>query len=158
LLFQDEVFEGAVCLNAFEHYREPDRAMQEIRLVLKPGGRFFMHTAFLQPFHKAPHRYYNCTEFRLRYWLRDFNMDCIRVSPNLNLVYALSSLASATEAVFTATVSPQTAALLPSMDSRLRLFLANPESRKSALWNFFYDLLSSVQHKLVAGWEEIATK
>jgi len=137
LLFQDEVFEGVVCLNAFEHYREPDRAMQEIRRVLKPGGRFFMHTAFLQPFHKAPHRYYNCTEFGLRHWLRDFNMDCIRVSPNLNLVYALSSLASATEAVFTATVSPQTAALLPSMDSRLRLFLAKSRVQEISFMEFF---------------------
>ena len=144
---------------AFEHYREPDRAMQEIRRVLKPGGRFFMHTAFLQPLHEAPHHYYNCTEFGLRHWLRDFNVDCIRVSPNLNPVYALSWLASKTEAAFTATVSPQTAVAFA--EARIRDFASfwrNPESWKSSLWNSFYDLPPAAQHKLAAGWEAIATK
>jgi SAM-dependent methyltransferase len=159
LPFKDQVFESVICLNAFEHYREPEIAMDEIWRVLKTGGRLFLHTAFLQPLHEAPHHYYNCTEFGLRHWLRRFHVSTIRVSENLNPVYALSWLASELEFGFGQGVSAKAAKAF--RDARVCEFVnfwRDKSSHTSPLWTAFYALPPNIQEKLAAGWEAIAEK
>lgn len=159
LPFQDEVFDAVVCLNAFEHYREPDAAMAEVRRVLKPGGRFFLHTAFLQPLHEAPHHYYNCTEFGLRHWMRHFDVEYVRVSDNFNPAFALSWLASEAEFGFRELSNEAAAAFSDAATKDLAEFWRNPASRDgSELWKLFYRLPPSIQHRLAAGWEALGRK
>jgi len=38
----DESVDGVFCVDAFEHFPEPDRAAAEIRRVLRPGGFFYL--------------------------------------------------------------------------------------------------------------------
>ncbi|MCV6594961.1 MAG: methyltransferase domain-containing protein [Silicimonas sp.] len=45
----------------FEHLHTPWVAAAEIARTLKPGGRAFIHTPFLQPYHGFPHHYQNFT-------------------------------------------------------------------------------------------------
>ena len=159
LPFKEQMFEAVVCMNAFEHYREPDRAMAEIRRILKPGGRLFLHTAFLQPLHEAPHHYYNCTEFGLRQWLRDFENSDVRVSSNFNPAYTLSWLASEMEAAFREGVSEEAARLFGEARMReLMVFWRDPGTRTSPLWSLFYMLPEAMQRRFAAGWEAEATK
>ena len=159
LPFHDEVFEAVVCLNAFEHYREPDLAMDEVRRVLKPGGRLFLHTAFLQPLHEAPHHYYNCTEFGLKHWLRKFDTQEIRVSENFNPAYVLSWLASDMEFEFRSAVSEEAAELFNKATMQeFSVFWRDPASRSSELWSIFQRLPLPVQRRFAAGWEAVATK
>jgi SAM-dependent methyltransferase len=42
LPFADASFDLALCVDAFEHFPNPDRAAREIRRVLRPGGVFFL--------------------------------------------------------------------------------------------------------------------
>lgn len=42
LPFADRSFDAAVCANAFHYFRSPERALTEIRRVLRPGGRFVL--------------------------------------------------------------------------------------------------------------------
>ena len=160
LPFQDEVFEAVVCMNAFEHYREPEKAMQEIRRVLKRGGRFLLHTAFLQPLHEAPHHYYNCTEFGLRHWMRFFDIEHVRVSPNFNPAYVFAWLASEAEFGFRQGVSVQAADLFSNASAiELARFWRDPKLRDSSeLWEVFQRLPDGVQRQLAAGWEAIGRK
>jgi SAM-dependent methyltransferase len=159
LPFKEQVFEAVVCMNAFEHYRKPDAAMAEIRRILKPGGRLYLHTAFLQPLHEAPHHYYNCTEFGLRQWLHDFEGIDIRVSSNFNPVYTLSWLASEVESAFREGVSEDAARrFAEARFGEVMMFWRDGGTRTSPLWRMFYELPEAIQRRFAAGWEARATK
>ena len=42
LPFLDETFDWVVCVNSFHCFREPARALQEMRRVLRPGGQLLL--------------------------------------------------------------------------------------------------------------------
>ena len=160
LPFQDEVFETVVCLNAFEHYRDPHAAMAEIRRVLKRGGRLFVRTAFLQPLHEAPHHYYNCTEFGLRHWMRHFDVEYVRVSSTFNPAFALAWLVSEAEIALRESVSPEAATIFGDAPMKdFAEFWRNPRScETSPVWHLFFRLPRSVQSRIAAGFEALARK
>jgi SAM-dependent methyltransferase len=96
LPFRDESFDRAFAFNVFEHLREPARAAAEVARVLKPGGTVAIHTAFLQAVHEEPAHFYNTTEYGLRRWFAEFEIEKLSVSPNFSpgmmLAYLMSSV------------------------------------------------------------------
>lgn len=157
LPFRDAAFDSVVCLNAFEHYREPTIVASEIRRVLRPGGRLFIHTAFMQPLHEAPYHFFNCTRYGLEEWLRRFAIERIHVSNNLNPVHAFSWLASDLEAAFASSVSEKAAADFHSATVGSFVNLWRDEATRNApLWQAFYRLPQEVQERFAAGWEVLA--
>lgn len=94
LPFEDATFALVVAMNAFEHYRRPDRVAAEIRRVLRPGGLVFVHTAFLQPVHEAPHHYFNATRWGVEAWFEAFESVDLGVSDNLHPGFTLAWLAA----------------------------------------------------------------
>jgi SAM-dependent methyltransferase len=92
LPFPDNLFEAVVTFNTFEHLCDPPQAAREIYRVLKPGGKVLLHTAFLQPLHEPPHHYYNATEYGVRYWFAQFDIESVSVSANFNPGYVLAWL------------------------------------------------------------------
>lgn len=61
LPFADESVDVVHSDAVFEHLHTPWVAAAEIARVLKVGGRAFIHTPFLQPYHGFPHHYQNFT-------------------------------------------------------------------------------------------------
>ena len=94
LPFRDEVFDRVFAFNVFEHLRQPSLAAREIHRVLKPGGLLMLHTAFLQPLHEAPHHYFNATEYGVREWFRDFEIEKCEVSGNFSPGFMLGFLSA----------------------------------------------------------------
>lgn len=94
LPFRDNVFDRVFAFNVFEHLHDPATAAREILRVLKPGGSVALHTAFLQPLHEAPRHFYNATEFGVRQWFSDFEIDQCRVSGNFSPGFTLGFLAA----------------------------------------------------------------
>lgn len=96
LPFRDESFDRVFALNVFEHLQEPARAAAEVARVLKPGGMVAIHTAFLQAVHEEPAHFYNTTEYGLRQWFADFEIEKLSVTPNFSpgvmLAYLMSSI------------------------------------------------------------------
>lgn len=99
LPFADAVFDRVFAFNVFEHLREPRRAAAEILRVLKPGGAVAIHTAFLQALHESPHHFFNATEFGVREWFADFEIDRCDASgnfgPGVMLGFLLTSVMEA---------------------------------------------------------------
>lgn len=70
----DGVFDVVLCTEVLEHLPEPQRAIDEMFRVLKPGGTLLLTTRFLFPIHDAPHDYFRFTKYGLRYLLRRFDI------------------------------------------------------------------------------------
>ncbi len=61
LPFADATFDAVLSLNVLEHVRDPFRCATELARVVRPGGKLYASTPFLQPYHGYPHHYYNMT-------------------------------------------------------------------------------------------------
>lgn len=61
LPYADNSVDVIYCDAVFEHLRRPEIAARELARVLKPGGRSYVSTPFLQPYHGFPHHYQNFT-------------------------------------------------------------------------------------------------
>lgn len=72
--FVSDSFDVVLCTEVLEHLPEPQRAVDEMRRVLKPGGILVLTTRFLFPIHDAPHDYFRYTKYGLRHLLREFEI------------------------------------------------------------------------------------
>jgi SAM-dependent methyltransferase len=94
LPFRDAVFDRVFAFNVFEHLRDPKSAAAEILRVLKPGGSVAIHTAFLQALREEPTHFFNATEFGVREWFSDFEVERCVVSGNFGPGVMLGFLAA----------------------------------------------------------------
>jgi SAM-dependent methyltransferase len=70
----DAMFETVLCTEVLEHLPEPQKAIDEMYRVLRPGGELLLTTRFLFPLHDAPHDYFRYTKYGLRHLLRRFEI------------------------------------------------------------------------------------
>jgi SAM-dependent methyltransferase len=61
LPYADNVVDAVHCEAVLEHLEFPEAAVREMYRVLRPGGRLFAATPFLQAFHGYPDHYQNFT-------------------------------------------------------------------------------------------------
>ena len=159
LPFDDNSFDAAIVMNAFEHYREPDKVAAELRRVLKPGGRLLIHTAFMQPLHERPWHFFNCTRHGLEQWFRDFDVEVLHVSPNFCPNHTLAWLASEAEAALRVEVSKQAGdAFNRATLGELVDIWRDPSKRDVPLWNDFTKLSQPTQEIMAAGFEFVGRK
>lgn len=78
LPFPDKTFEQIVCTEVLEHLHTPEKALNEMWRVLKPGGRLILTTRFIFPIHDAPGDYFRFTEYGLRHLLRGWKIQDFR--------------------------------------------------------------------------------
>lgn len=66
-------FDVVICTEVLEHCHDPQRAVDELRRVLRPGGVCVLSTRFLYPYHGAPKDYFRFTDDGLRHLFRAFS-------------------------------------------------------------------------------------
>lgn len=67
LPFVSASFETVLATQVIEHVPEPDRLLQEINRVLKPGGHLILTAPQYWRLHEVPHDYYRFTPYGLRH-------------------------------------------------------------------------------------------
>ena len=159
LPFADETFDLVVAMNVFEHYADPPAVAAKLHRLLKPGGLVFLHTAFMQPLHEAPHHYYNTTRYGLERWFDGFETVDLDVSPNFSPAFTLSWLASEAEDMLATDISPAAAASFRAATmGRYADYWREPGNRGDADWEVFSRLTPASQERMAAGFEYLGRR
>lgn len=74
LPFRDNTFELILSQAVLEHVKDPQRYVDEMVRVLRPGGLVYIEVAFMQPVHQAPWHFFNVTPFGLAHLCRDLDV------------------------------------------------------------------------------------
>jgi len=77
-MLADASIDAVVMMEVLEHVRRPDRAVGELRRVLKPGGIVIGSTPFLLGIHDQPYDYYRYTLHGLNWLFREFTALTVR--------------------------------------------------------------------------------
>ena len=70
--FRDGEFGCVLCTEVLEHLHTPQMAINEMRRVLRPGGKLILTTRFIFPLHNIPGDYFRFTRYGLAHLLRDW--------------------------------------------------------------------------------------
>lgn len=81
LPFADETFDAALCTQVVEHIPDPEKALTEIRRVIKTGGAAVVTAPHLSRVHDAPADYYRFTIYGLRAKLEEAGWQVVTVQP-----------------------------------------------------------------------------
>jgi uncharacterized protein YbaR (Trm112 family) len=159
LPFADEVFEAVLCLNTFEHLREPRLAAAELLRVMRPGARLVLKTAFLQPVHEEPFHFYNATEYGLLSWFEGFNVERCFVPADMSPAVVLGWLV--TELLHHVGKHAGPRAMNKVEMSTLRewqRFWTDGDARQGDLWEAVQSLPEDIQKRFSAGFQLEAVK
>ncbi|MCP4435902.1 MAG: glycosyltransferase [Actinomycetia bacterium] len=74
LPFADDSFDLVQSQAVLEHVPDPQRAVDEIVRILKPGGLAYFEVAFMQPLHAVPSHYMNVTPHGIEHLCRDLEV------------------------------------------------------------------------------------
>jgi len=65
-------FSLIISTEMLEHVRDPQKAIDEMQRLLKPGGKVVLTTRFTYPIHEAPDDYYRFTRYGLSHLFRNW--------------------------------------------------------------------------------------
>src|SRR5262249_51314124 len=159
LPFADGVFEAVLCLNTFEHLRDPRGAAAELLRVMRPGGRLVLKTAFLQPVPEEPYHLYDATRYGLLAWFENFRVERCFVPADMSPALALGWFA--TDLLHYAGMHGGAAAngkLASSTLAEWRLMWVDANARRGDLWDAVQSLPEEMQGRLSAGFQLEAVK
>lgn len=154
LPFDDAVFDAAIVLNAFEHYRDPQQVVAELHRVLKPRGKLLVVTAFMQPLHEKPWHFFNCTRYGLEAWFKDFQDQTVHVGGYVSPSFSIGWMASEIEAALRHELGD--AAAITFLESRVGDFVGafrDPALREQPAWIDLSRLSQAAQEITAAGFE-----
>jgi SAM-dependent methyltransferase len=70
----DNSVDAFICESMLEHVQQPQQVINEIRRVLRPGGKLLLVTPWMYPFHEAPGDYMRFSESALTSMLHGFHL------------------------------------------------------------------------------------
>ncbi len=87
--FKDAAFDIVLCISVLEHLEEPAKAIEEMKRVLKPGGKIIVSVPFMYPIHESPGDYWRFTKFGLKSLFKDWETEKIIAETNTQEAFAV---------------------------------------------------------------------
>lgn len=79
--FENQSFDFVLCTQVLEHVRKPEKVIQEISRILKPGGLLFLTVPQSWEEHEQPYDYYRFTQFALLALAEDNHLEVVEINP-----------------------------------------------------------------------------
>jgi len=84
---KDNLFHSIFFLEVLEHVKNPFKAIEEIKRLLKPGGELILSVPFVYPEHDIPHDYFRFTKYGIKLLLKDF--DIIKIEKRSDFIHTI---------------------------------------------------------------------
>jgi len=81
-IFPDESFDAVLCLSVLEHLKDPKKAVNEIKRVLKKGGVAIVSAPFIMTLHDTPADYWRFTKYGLAELFKEF--ETVELNDNMD--------------------------------------------------------------------------
>lgn len=81
LPFPDKTFDTILLSDVLEHISEPVKLWYEMERILRPGGSLVLNVPFFYKLHEIPHDYFRYTEFALRKFAANCNLNIVVLEP-----------------------------------------------------------------------------
>jgi SAM-dependent methyltransferase len=92
LPYADNSVDSIYCEAVFEHLHTPVKAAHEMFRVLRRGGKAFVCTPFLQPYHGYPHHYQNYTLTGHKHLFESTGFNIVEAGPCVGPSYTMMQM------------------------------------------------------------------
>ena len=93
--FDGKKFDSLVANEVFEHVFNPDRFLQEIQRVLKPGGKLLLTMPFVWDEHEQPHDFARYSSFGIRHLLEKHGFEIVEQRKSMDDIRVIFQLINA---------------------------------------------------------------
>ena len=93
--FDGENFDSLVANEVFEHVFNPDRFLQEVHRVLKPGGKLLLTMPFVWDEHEQPHDFARYSSFGIRHLLEKHGFEILEQRKSMDDIRVIFQLINA---------------------------------------------------------------
>ncbi len=77
--FTDDSFDSVICSEVLEHLKEPAKALDEVRRVLRPGGIAYITCPMCWCLHYEPDDYWRFTDYSLKYLIETNGFEVLTI-------------------------------------------------------------------------------
>jgi SAM-dependent methyltransferase len=85
-------YDYILCTQVLEHLKYPQKALEELHRILKPGGQLWLSCPLIWEEHSIPYDYHRFTKYALEFRGREAGFDIISINPQGGRFIALGKM------------------------------------------------------------------
>ena len=78
--YEDKSYDTVVCSGLLEHVKYPDKLIENLHRVLKPGGKAYVSASSVFPIHRGPENYFHFTHFGTKFLFEKYDWSDLKIS------------------------------------------------------------------------------
>lgn len=78
--YDEEGYDVVVCSGLLEHVKDPDKLIEKLHSVLKPGGKAYVSASSVFSIHRGPENYFHFTHFGARHLFEKYSWSDLKIS------------------------------------------------------------------------------